>query len=126
MDSLYQENILEHYKHPHNKRRMEDTDVVQKGNNASCGDDLVLYLKWSTDSTLADVSFEGFGCAISQSGASMLTDKVKGLSKEEMLSLTAEDMYELYGVAIGPQREKCAMLALGTLKEALSVISKGR
>ncbi len=126
MDSLYQENILEHYKHPHNKRRMEDADVVQKGNNASCGDDLVLYLKWSTDSTLADVSFEGFGCAISQSGASMLTDKVKGLSKEEMLSLTAEDMYELYGVAIGLQREKCAMLALGTLKEALSVISKGR
>jgi nitrogen fixation NifU-like protein len=119
MDSLYQENILEHYKHPHNKRRMEDADVIQKGNNASCGDDLVLYLKWSTDSTLADVSFEGFGCAISQSGASMLTDKVKGLSKEEMLSLTEKDMYELYGVAIGPQREKCALLALGTLMDAL-------
>jgi nitrogen fixation NifU-like protein len=120
MDSLYQENILEHYKHPHNKRRMEDAHVVQKGNNASCGDDLVLYLKWNTDSTLADVSFEGFGCAISQSGASMLTDKVKGLSKEEMLSLTEKDMYELYGVAIGPQREKCALLALDTLHEAIA------
>jgi nitrogen fixation NifU-like protein len=119
MDSLYQENILEHYKHPHNKRRMEGADVVQKGNNASCGDDLVLYLKWSTDGTLADVSFEGFGCAISQSGASMLTDKVKGLSKEEMRSLTDKDMYALYGVAIGPQREKCALLALGTLMDAL-------
>jgi nitrogen fixation NifU-like protein len=120
MDSLYQENILEHYKHPHNRRRMEDADVVQKGHNASCGDDLVLYLKWSTDSTLADVSFEGFGCAISQSGASMLSDKIKGLSREEMLALTVKDMYELYGVDIGPQREKCAMLALNTLIEAVT------
>lgn len=119
MDSLYQENILEHYKHPHNKRRMEDADVVQKGNNASCGDDLVLYLKWSTDSTLTDVSFEGFGCAISQSGASMLTDKAKGLSREALLALTSKDMDALYGVAIGPQREKCAMLALSTLHEAI-------
>lgn len=118
MDSLYQENILEHYKHPHNKRRMEDADMVQKGSNASCGDDLVLYLKWQGD-ILAEVSFEGFGCAISQSGASMLTDKIKGMTKENLDALSQKDMYELYGVAIGPQREKCAMLALGTLHEAL-------
>ncbi len=121
MDSLYQENILEHYKHPHNRRPMEHADVRQKGFNASCGDDLILYLKWSEDKgTLHDISFEGFGCAISQSGASMLTDLVKGMTKEEMRALSSKDMYELYGVEIGPQREKCAMLALGTLHEALS------
>lgn len=119
MDSLYQENILEHYKHPHNKRRMEDANVVQKGHNASCGDDLVLYLKWGENDLLTDVSFEGFGCAISQSGASMLTDKIKGMTKEDMLLLSQKDMDELYGVEVGPQREKCAMLALSTLKEAL-------
>ena len=118
MDSLYQENILEHYKHPHNKRRMEDADVVQKGYNASCGDDLVLYLKWQAD-VLAEVSFEGFGCAISQSGASMLTDKIVGMSKEEMRAITEKDIYELYGVEVGTQREKCAMLALRTLQDAL-------
>jgi nitrogen fixation NifU-like protein len=119
MDSLYQENILEHYKHPHNKRRMEDAHITEKGRNASCGDDLVLYLKWDAD-VLVDVSFEGFGCAISQSGASMLTDLIKGKTHEELARLSEQDMYDLYGVEVGPQREKCAMLALWTLRSALS------
>lgn len=120
MDSLYQEHILEHYKHPHNRRRMEEFDVKYKGVNVSCGDDLILYLKWSPDEKLADVSFEGFGCAISQSGASMLTDKIKGMTKEEMLALLPKDMYALYGTEISPAREKCALLALHTLHEALA------
>ena len=118
MDPLYQENILDHYKHPHNRSYMEDADIVQKGHNASCGDDLTLYLKWDGE-TLARISFEGFGCAISQSGASMLTDKVKGMQRGEIALLGASDMYELYGVEIGPQREKCAMLAISTLQAAL-------
>ena len=119
MDSLYQEHILDHYKHPRNRHLMEHADVVQKGHNASCGDDLVLYLKWEGD-TLADVSFEGFGCAISQSGASMLTEKIKGMKKDAIAKLEAKDMYDLYGAEICPSREKCAMLALGTLKDALA------
>ncbi len=118
MDSLYQENILEHYKHPHNKRRMEDAHITEKGHNASCGDDLVLYLKWDDD-VLSDVSFEGFGCAISQSGASMLTDLIKGKTRAELTRLGEKEMYDLYGVEVGPQREKCAMLALWTLRSAL-------
>ena len=120
MDSLYQENILEHYKHPHNHGRIEGFDVKHKGVNVSCGDDLTLYLKWGAGGKLKNVSFEGFGCAISQSGASMLTDKVKGMSKNEMAALTSADVYALYGVAISPQREKCALLALHTLHEALA------
>ncbi len=119
MDSLYQENILEHYKHPHNRGRMEHADITQKGQNASCGDDLVLYLKWGASGGLQEVSFEGFGCAISQSGASMLTDKIKGMTKAEMFALTQKDMANMYGVDVGPQREKCAMLALNTLHDAL-------
>lgn len=120
MDSLYQENILEHYKHPHNKRLMEDADVKEKGYNASCGDDMIMYLKWGDDGVLADISFEGFGCAISQSGASMLTDKVKGWTKAHIAALSRIDMDDLYGVVVGPQREKCAMLALHTLHAAIN------
>lgn len=119
MDPLYQENILDHYKHPHNRAFMEGADVVQKGHNASCGDDLILYLKWEGE-MLKNISFEGFGCAISQSGASMLTDKVKGMTRQQMSTLGEHDMNELYGVEIGPQREKCAMLAMNTLKQALN------
>lgn len=120
MDSLYQEHILEHYRHPHNRGQMEDFDVRHKGVNVSCGDDLTLYLKWNIDETLGNITFEGFGCAISQSGASMLTDKVKGMTKDAIAALTAADMYALYGVTISPQREKCALLALHTLHEALT------
>lgn len=119
MDPLYQENILDHYKHPHNRGFMEGADIAQKGHNASCGDDLTLYLKWSGE-VLSDITFEGFGCAISQSGASMLTDKVKGMIKSDIEKLPIEVMYELYGVEIGPQREKCAMLAIRTLHEAVT------
>ncbi len=118
MDPLYQEHILEHYKHPHNKVRMEGYDVKQIGENITCGDDLILYLKWKDD-VLGDITFEGFGCAISQSGASMLTDKVKGMTKSDIAKLTEKDMYELYGLIITPQREKCAMLALSTLRMAI-------
>ena len=98
---------------------MENFDVKHKEVNASCGDDLTLYLKWQGDA-LTEVSFEGFGCAISQSGASMLTDKVKRMTRTEMEALTSADMYALYGTTISPQREKCALLALHTLKEALA------
>ncbi len=115
MDPLYQEHILEHYKHPHNRRYMPDATEVKKGENLTCGDDLVLYCKWE-DAHLRDVSFEGFGCAISQSGASMLTDLMKGKTREEILALTVEDMYDLYGITISPQREKCALLALRTMQ----------
>jgi nitrogen fixation NifU-like protein len=118
MDPLYQEHILEHYKHPHNRRRMEDADVRQKGENLTCGDDLILYLKWNGE-ILNEISFEGFGCAISQSGASMLTDMVKGMTKLEIGRLAPSTMYELFGVEITPQREKCALLALDTLKRAI-------
>ena len=120
MDSLYQEHILEHYKHPHNRRRMEDCDVKQKGENPTCGDDMVLYIKWDGD-TVLDISFEGFGCAISQSGASMLTDHVKGMSKDNIATLTEVDMYQLYGTPISVQRANCALLALRTLHEVVQV-----
>lgn len=118
MDPLYQEHILEHYKNPHNKRKMLDADVVQKGHNVSCGDELTLYLKFQND-MLADVSFTGVGCAISQSGVSMLTDKIKGMTKPDLSALGPKDMYELYGTEISPQREKCALLAIHTLHRAL-------
>lgn len=119
MDSLYQEHILEHAKHPHNRRKIEDASVVQRGNNPSCGDDLVLYLKWRGD-VLEDISFEGFGCAISQSGASMLTDKIMGMERRNIERFSPEDMYALYGVVISPERQSCALLSFTTLKDGLA------
>ncbi len=118
MDPLYQEHILEHYKHPHNHGRMEDATEVLRGENVTCGDDLTLYCKWDGD-VLREVAFTGFGCAISQSGASMLTDEIKGKTRQEISRLTHQDMFHLYGITISAQREKCALLALRTLHRDL-------
>jgi nitrogen fixation NifU-like protein len=112
---------LEHYKHPHNKRRIDGADLIHRGKNVSCGDDLTWYIKWGEESApkVADASFEGYGCAISQSAASMLSDKLMGMSKAEVLALSREDILALLHVDISPMREKCAMLALSTIQEML-------
>ncbi|HXK37720.1 MAG TPA: SUF system NifU family Fe-S cluster assembly protein [Candidatus Paceibacterota bacterium] len=121
MDSLYQAHILEHYKHPHHKQVMNDADLMHRGKNVSCGDDLTWYIKWEEGNIkkVSEASFDGYGCAISQAAASLLSDKLRGMTEEEIKSLTREDMLALLHVDIGPMREKCAMLALNTLKEMI-------
>lgn len=108
---LYQEEILEHYKHPHNHGTIEDADVTQEELNPTCGDQLTFYLKFDGD-TVADIKFNGQGCAISQASASMLTDEIMGLTKAEVAQLTKEDVIDLLGIELGPTRLKCALLSL--------------
>lgn len=124
MDSLYQAHILEHYKRPHNKRRIEDADLVHRGKNVSCGDDLTWYIKWKKEGgvdRVADVAFDGYGCAISQAGASLLSEVLLGKSREEIAALTREDMLALLHVDVSHMREKCAMLPLSTMREMLEL-----
>jgi len=109
---------MDHARNPRNKGVLADADVAQKGSNPSCGDTLTLYLKWDGN-TLADVRFDGVGCAVSQAGASLLTEKLKGMSKDDATKLADADMYDLLKVEIHGSREKCALLALHTLREAM-------
>lgn len=123
MDTLYQAHILEHYKHPHNKREIKDADIVHRGKNVSCGDDLTWYLKWEKSNGIervADSAFLGYGCAISQSAASILSDVLRGKTREEIAAINREAMLALLHVEIGHMREKCAMLALQTVKEMIT------
>lgn len=118
MDDIYKQNILDHYKNPHNKGVMEGYAVLQEGKNVSCGDALSLYLDIKDD-TVVRVSFQGDGCAISQAAASMLTDKIAGMSLEDLKTLTPGDVYTMLGITVSPARSKCALLAYETLIEAL-------
>lgn len=116
--NLYQEEILEHYKHPHNHGAMEGTDVVvQREFNPLCGDQLTFYMKFH-NGRVADVRFEGDGCAISQAAASMLTDTVRGMTVKEVSQLQKEDVLELLGIELGPTRLKCALLSVQGLTNA--------
>jgi nitrogen fixation NifU-like protein len=121
MDDLYREEILEHYRQPHNFGTLASPDVVQEGDNPLCGDRITLSLALSDDGRVADVSFTGRGCAISQASASMLTDDIRGRSLDELAALDRDHVLGLLGIEISPARLKCALLSLDTLRRALDV-----
>lgn len=138
LNDLYQEVILEHNKNPRNFREIENADRMADGNNPLCGDALRVYLQMEEDK-VKDVAFKGSGCAISKASASMMTQVVKGKSKEEAEVLFDEfhrmvtgklDIEQdenhlgklkiFAGVLEFPARVKCASLSWHTLHAALN------
>ena len=132
---LYQDVILEHSKAPRNFRQLKSANHKAEGYNPLCGDHFTVYLDLEGDS-IRDISFDGSGCAISKASASMMTQSVKGKSKEEAAKLfeqfhklvtgqpngDREDLGKLAvfaGVSEFPVRVKCATLAWHTLQAAL-------
>ena len=83
-NELYQQVILDHNKNPRNFRKIEQPTHFCPGHNPLCGDNLILYMDISQDGIIKDVSFEGSGCAISKSSASMVTEYFKGKSAKEV------------------------------------------
>ena len=120
MDELYKEHILDHYRNPRNKGALEKFDIKQDGSNPSCGDTLVLYVLFDNDGKVKNASFEGSGCAISQAGASLFTEKIKEMTCAALEKMSPQDVYALLGIAISPLREPCALLAYHALKEGLA------
>jgi len=132
---LYQDVILEHSKAPRNYRELQNANHKAEGFNPLCGDHFTIYLDLEGDK-VQDVSFQGSGCAISKASASMMTQSVKGKSKEEVERIF-ERFHKLVtgegngdrealgklavfaGVSEFPVRVKCATLAWHTLQAAL-------
>lgn len=114
---IYKENILDHYRHPHNTGRLENADISHRELNTSCGDDVRIYVKLDNGGAIREIRFDGRGCAISQAAVSMLTDHVQGMAADEIMKLGQSDVTKLLGVPIGPMRSKCATLGLKTLQK---------
>ena len=137
LEELYQEMVMEHNRRPRNFRRLEGADRTAEGFNPFCGDAIALDISLEGD-VIADIGFEGSGCAISRASSSLMTDSVKGKSREEtqdifdafhrMMTHAPEessdadilgDLEMLAGVSEFPVRVKCATLSWHTLKAAL-------
>ena len=135
LEELYKEVILDHYRAPRNKGRLDPHDVALERNNPLCGDEIELFVNFDGDK-VSDVKFDGKGCSISQASASMMTEKVKGLDVKDASKLAESikrlmageedpdpnvlgDLVSLKGVVKYPVRIKCALLGWNTLLEAL-------
>lgn len=135
LEELYKEVILDHYRSPRNKGRLDPHDVALERNNPLCGDEIELFVRFDGDS-VDGITFDGKGCSISLASASMMTEKIQGLSRDEASALADEiksmmagetdgdakqlgDLVSLKGVVKYPVRIKCALLGWNTLLEAL-------
>ena len=118
MDDLYREQILEHYKRPHNFGRLDDYDLEFEDSNPFCGDEQHVFIRLDHEGKVAEVGFEGKGCAISTAATSMLTDELEGMSREELLRLPKDFVLDLLGIDISATRIKCALLGLKVVKGA--------
>lgn len=121
---LYREQILDHYKHPRNFGHLDGADVVSQEINVSCGDKIVIELKFDVRNSkqglrIEAIRFSGEGCAIDQASASMLTEKVTGMSVSDVMKLTLDDVQEMLGTTLTPSRVKCAMLPLEAIQKAI-------
>jgi nitrogen fixation protein NifU and related proteins len=136
LDTLYQEIILDHYRHPHRKGLREPYDVQVRHVNPTCGDEVTLRVRLA-DGVVEDVSYDSVGCSISQASASVMTDLVVGKKLDEALGIhdeflalmqsqgqtqpdedVLEDAVAFAGVSKYPARIKCALLAWMAWKDA--------
>lgn len=138
-DDLYRELILDHYRRPRNHGELPGAPIRVEGMNPVCGDEIHLDMRVDHDE-IGDISFWGQGCSISQSSASMLTERLKGRPVEEAKRVTGKvramlidgalpdselgDLEALEGVAKLPVRVKCALLCWNVLEQGLEEAAK--
>lgn len=123
------ELLTDHFRRPRHRGRLDNADVSMPGGNPGCGDVITMHVRAEpSQACIAEVSFEGEGCTISQAAASILAQRInrKKPSFDDVLDMSYEEMIDLLGSDIVGSRPRCATLALGTLKAAVKRIEMDR
>ncbi|MBE7435360.1 MAG: SUF system NifU family Fe-S cluster assembly protein [Anaerolineales bacterium] len=116
MDDLYREVIIEHYKNPSYRGKLDPHDISFADNNPLCGDHIQIDLRVNPEGIVTEAMFDGHGCAISQASADLLMESIIGKPLEEVKELNRQDILNMLGIDLGPVRLKCALLSLKVLK----------
>ena len=116
--NIYQDIILDHYHHPHNQGKINKPDQLAIVNNPLCGDKIEMTVNFEKNK-IKEIKFQREGCVISNASASMLTDYVKGKSKQELKKLDSKFIIKMLGIDLGINRIKCALLPLEALRKLL-------
>jgi nitrogen fixation NifU-like protein len=120
MDALYRDYILDHYKNPRNFGTLEPHDREWHDHNPLCGDELGVHLLVDEEGKIADLRFQGQGCAISQASASIASEELIGMDAVKVADLGADWVIDLLGIEISPTRRKCALLSLKVMRGAVT------
>lgn len=122
---LYKEKVMDHYRNPRNRGRIEKPDFTTGHFNPSCGDSVEFDGELS-DGKIKKLMFTGQGCAVSQAVASMLTEYCVGKTLDELLDLDKDFILELVGMSLGPMRVRCALLPLQALHKGVKDFKAGK
>ena len=118
-EDMYRENIMDYYKNPRNKGSLAKPDIKNSGNNPLCGDEISMEAALDKQGKIKEARFDGKGCAICMSSASMLTETIIGKPLDFVKKLKTEDIVEMLGITLVPIRVKCAVLGLKVLQEGI-------
>ena len=124
MEDLYREIIIDRYKNPLYKGRLDPSDISFEDDNPLCGDHIRIDLRVDNEGNVTEALFDGHGCAISQASADLLVESIQGKNLEGLKNLSKEDILEMLGLELGPVRLKCALLSLKVLKAGVYGIAE--
>ena len=116
---IYEEHVLDHYEDPYHRGPFDTATHSDEGKNPLCGDVVQIDLKLDDDGKVVEAWFDGDGCVISQASASMLIEKIEGKTMEEVQAFSANDMLDLFGPKLTPNRQKCCLLSWRILQTAM-------
>ena len=116
MEDLYRELIIDRYKNPLYRGKLEPSDISYEDDNPLCGDHIRIDIRVDGEGIIREVAFDGHGCAISQASADLLVESILGKPIEDVKRLAKQDILDMLGIELGPVRLKCALLSLKVLK----------
>ena len=123
MEDFYRELIIERYKTPHHRGKLDPNDISFEDDNPACGDHIQIDVRVDENQVVTEAKFSGEGCAISQASADLLLESIIGKNLQEVKELAKEDILDMLGIELGPVRLKCALLPLKVLKAGVYGIS---